>query len=65
MDERIVGVTKKARGHVEGIGSTVGIQSYNGQGYEGVVSGKRVATSRDLHFYVMALLSGARVMRAL
>jgi hypothetical protein len=36
-----------------------------GQGYEGVVSGKCFATSRDLHFYVMAVPSGARVVRAL
>ena len=26
------------RGHVEDIGSTMGIQSYEGQGYEGVMS---------------------------
>jgi hypothetical protein len=53
------------RGHVEDIESAVGIQSCGGQGYEGIVSGKRIATSRDLHFYVMAVLSGALVVRAL
>jgi hypothetical protein len=34
------------RGHVEDIGSTVGIQSYEGQGYEGVMSGECIATSQ-------------------
>ena len=53
------------RGHVENIRSIVGIQSYEGQGYEGVMSGRCIATSRHLHLYVMAVLSGARVVRAL
>jgi hypothetical protein len=53
------------RGHVEDIGSTVGIQSYGGQGYEGVMSGKCIATSRHPYLYVMAVLSGARVVRVL
>jgi len=38
------------------IGSTVGIQSYRGQGYEGDVSGNRFAISRHLHLYVMVVL---------
>jgi hypothetical protein len=50
---------------MEDIGSIVGIQSYEGQGYEGVMSGKCIATSRHLHLYVMAVLSGARVVRVL
>jgi len=50
---------------VEDIGSTMGIQSYRGQGYEGVLSGKYIARSRHPHFYVMAVLSGARVVRIL
>ena len=53
------------RGHVEDIGSTMGIQSYEGQGYEGAMSGKRIATSRQPHLYVMAVLSGARALRVL
>ncbi len=52
------------REHVEDIGSTVGIQSYGG-GCEGVTSGECFATSRHPHLYVMAMLSGARVVRVL
>jgi hypothetical protein len=48
---------------VEDIGTAVGIHTYVGQGYEGVVSGKRLAISRDLHLYLMVVLSG-RVSRA-
>jgi len=54
---------KLARGHVKDIGSTVGIQSYRGQGYEGAMSGNFFANSRHLHLYVMDVLSGARVGR--
>jgi hypothetical protein len=50
---------------VEDIGSTVVIQSYEGQGYEGVMFGKCIARSRHTHLYVMAVLSGARVVRVL
>jgi hypothetical protein len=50
---------------VEDTGSTVGIQSYEDQGYEGIMSGKCIATSRHLHLYVMAVLAGARIMRVL
>ena len=53
------------RGHVEDIESALRIQPYGGQRYEGVVFGKRLATSRDLHLYVMAVLSGALVVRTL
>ncbi len=49
---------------MEDIGSTVGIRSYRGQGYEGVVVGKCLATSRRFHLYVMVVLSGARFVRA-
>ena len=52
-----------SRGHVKDIGSTVGIQSYRGQGYEGDMSGNCFANSRHLHLYVMVVLSGARVVR--
>ena len=54
-----------ARRHVEDIGSTMGIQSYERKGYAGVMSGKGIATSRHPHLYVMAVLSGARVLRVL
>ena len=53
------------RGNVEDIRSAMGIQSYGMQGYEGVMSGKCIATSRHPHLYVMAGLSGARVVRVL
>jgi hypothetical protein len=54
-----------ARGHVEDIGSTLSIHSYEGQVYEGVMSRKCIATSRHPHLYVMAVLYGARVVRVL
>jgi len=54
-----------ARRHTEDVGSTVGIQSYEGQGYEGVMFERCIATSRHPHLYVMAVLSGARVVSAL
>ena len=41
----------------------MGIQSYRGQGYEGAMSGNCFANSPYLHIYVMAVLSGARVVR--
>ena len=47
------------------IGSTVGIQSYRGQEYEGAMSGNNFANSLQLQLYVMVLLSGARVVRVL
>ena len=47
------------------IGSTVGIRSYRGQGYEGVMTGKCIANSQHLHLYVMVVLSGALVVRVL
>ena len=53
------------RGHVEDIGSTVGIQSYRGQGYEEAMSGNCFANFRHLHLYVMDVFSGARVVRVL
>ena len=53
------------RGHVEDIGSTLDIQSYEEHGSEGVLFGKCIATSRRLHLYVMAILSGALVVRVL
>ncbi len=62
MKERKKSLT---RGHVEDIGSTVGIHSYEGQVYEGIMSGKCITTSRHPHFYVMAVLAGARVVRVL
>ena len=54
-----------ARGHVKHIGSTMGIQFYRGQGYEGVMTGKCIASFRHLHHYVMDVLSGGRVVRVL
>ena len=36
-----------------------------GHEYEGVMSKKRIATSRHPHLYVMVVLSGARVVRVL
>ena len=53
------------RGHAEDIGSAVDIYSYEGQGYEGVMSGKCIATSRHPHLYVMAVHNGAGVVRVL
>ena len=50
---------------MENIGSTVDIHYCEGQGYEGGMSGKCIATSRHPHLYVMAVLSEARVMRVL
>jgi len=51
------------RGHVKDTGSTSGIQSYMGHGYEGAISENCFANSRHLQLYVMAVLSGARVVR--
>jgi hypothetical protein len=51
------------RGHAKDTGSTMGIQSYKGQGYEGAKSGNGFVNSRYLHLYVMVVLSGARVVR--
>jgi hypothetical protein len=62
MNERKKTLT---RGHVNNIGSTVGIQSYRGQGYKGVSTGKSIANSRHLHLYVMVVLSGTRFVRVL
>jgi hypothetical protein len=53
------------RGHVEDIGSIVVIQSYEGQGYEGVMSRKYIARSWQPHLYAMAVLSRVRVVRVL
>ena len=39
------------------------IQSYMGQGYECEASGLRVAATRRPYLYVMAVLSGASVVR--
>ena len=50
---------------MEDIGSIVGIQYYEGRGYEGVMPGKCIATSRHPHLYVMVVLSGARVVSVL
>ncbi len=43
------------------IGSTVGIRSYRGQGYEGVMTGSELRISGN-HLYVMVVLSGARIV---
>jgi hypothetical protein len=51
------------RGHVQDIGSALGIYSYRGHGYEGAMSRNCFANSRHLHLYVMVVLSGARVVR--
>jgi hypothetical protein len=51
------------RGYVKDIGSTVGIQSYRGQGYERAMSRNYFVNSRYLHLYVMVVLSGTRVVR--
>jgi hypothetical protein len=53
------------RGHVNDIGSAVGMQSYRGMGMKGLLPGSAFVTSRYLHLYVMVVLSGARVVRAL
>ncbi len=53
------------RGYVKDIGSAVGMQSYRGRGTKGLWPGSAVVTSRYLHLHVMAVLSGARVVRAL
>ena len=53
------------RGNVKNIASTMGIHSDRGQGYEEVMTGKCISNSRHLHLYVMAVLSGARVVRAI
>ena len=50
---------------MEDIVCTVDIHLYEGQGYEGVMSGKCTGTFRHPHLYVMAVLSGARVVRVL
>ncbi len=47
------------------IGSAVGMQSYRGRGTKGIWPGSVVVTSRYLHLYVMVVLSGAHVVRAL
>ena len=43
----------------------MGIQSYRSQGCEGEVSGVRVTTARRRYLYVMAVLSGSRVVRGM
>ncbi len=43
---------------MEDIGSAMGIQSYRGQGYEGAIVGKCLASSRRFHLYVMDMLLG-------
>jgi len=53
------------RGHVKVIVSTEGIQSYRGQRYEGIMTGKCIAKSRHLHLYEMVVLSETRVVRVL
>jgi hypothetical protein len=53
------------RGHVEDIGSTVGIPSYKRRGRRSGVPGCVSTSSRTGKFYVMAVLSGARVVRVL
>jgi hypothetical protein len=53
------------RGHVKDIGSAGGIHSYGGRGTKGLWPGSAFVTSWYLHLYVMAVLSGARVVRAL
>ena len=53
------------KGHVKDIGSAVGMQSYRGRVTKGLLPGSAFVTSRYLHLYVMAMLSGARVVRAL
>ena len=45
--------------------SAVGIQSYEGHGSEGVMSGKCIATSRHPHLYVMVVFFGAHGVRVL
>ena len=52
------------RGYVEDIGSAVGIQSYE-QGTKGWCPGMCVDIIPDRYGYVMAVLSGARVVRVL
>jgi len=49
----------------EGYRVRMGRPLYRGQGYEGEVSVVRVAATRRHHLYVMAMLSGARVVHAL
>ena len=53
------------RGHVEDTGSTVGIQSYKSRVRRSGVPGCVSTSSRTAKFYVMAVLSGARVVRVL
>ena len=54
------------RGHVvKDIGSTEGIQSYDGQGAKRLCLGSAFVPSRYFHLYVMAVLSWARVVRVL
>ncbi len=68
---RIISTVERKRkikltiGHVEDIGSTMGIHSYKGQWYEGVMSEKFIAISRHPHLYVMTVPYGARVVRIL
>jgi hypothetical protein len=52
-------------GHVEDIGSTTGIQSYMSKVRRGGVPGCVSTSSRYRYIYVMAVLSGARVVRVL
>ncbi len=47
------------------IGSAEDIKSYRGKGTKGLWPGSAYMTSRYLYLYVMAVLSGARVVRAL
>ena len=47
------------------IGSAVGMQLYRDRGTKGLWPGSAVVTSLYLHLYVMDVLSGARVVRAL
>jgi len=49
----------------EGHRFRMGIQSYMGQGYEGKATGVRVTATRRPLLYVMVVLSGARVVRAM
>ena len=60
--ERTKSLTKRA---CDGHRVRMGIQSFMGQGYEGEVSGVRIVSTRHPHRYVMAVLSGARVVHVL
>ncbi len=54
-----------ARGHVKDIGSAGVYSPIGGRGTKGLYPGSAFVPSRYLHLYVMVVLSGARVVRAL